>query len=346
VPAWIGAVCAAVVVAAAWPAAAAPASPGMGGAPAGVRMIGEIRGRVVDQTAPAHPVAGQPVRLEIVEPAVNSTRSTTTDPDGRFDFSGLPVGGTRIFLVDVEYGGIPYVARVILSETQPVQDVPVSVFVATADRSAVRGTVSFAVFELVHGTVRVSVVQQLDNQTDQAVAVTAADPLVFPLPVVSPTPGTAAPVQFVGGWRDPRVKDNTITDTIPVLPGVTQVAYAFGIAARARTATLRWNLPYGATDVELLSDPGLRISGANLRANGFVTERGRRYARWSGGAVPANGSVSLRVDGLPVAFDRWPAIAAGGLALVLAGGLLAALRRRPARPGQMDVTGTAARATR
>jgi len=281
----------------------------------------------VDQTPPAHPVAEHPVRLEIIEPAVNSTRSTTTDPDGRFVFSGLPVGGTRIFLVDVEYGGVPYTTRVSLSGAAPVREVPVSVFVATTDRSAVHGTVAFAVFELVHGALRVSVVQQLENETDQAVAVTSADPLVFPLPVVSPTPRAAAPVQFVGGWRDPRVKDNTITDTMPVLPGVTQVAYAFGIAARAPAATLRWDLPYGAADVELLSDPSLRISGPNLHANGIVTERGHRYARWSGGTVPANGSVSVRVEGLPAAVDRWPGIAAGGLALVLVGGLVVALCR-------------------
>jgi hypothetical protein len=297
-------------------------------------MIGEIRGRVVDQTPPAHPVAEHPVRLEIVEPAVNSTRSTTTDPQGRFVFSGLPVGGTRIFLVDVDYGGVPYVTRVTLTDAAPIGEVPVSVFVATTDRSAVRGTVAFAVFELVRGALRVSIVERLDNETDQAVAVTNADPLVFPLPLVSPTPRAAAPVEFVGGWRDPHVKDNTITDTMPVLPGVTQVAYAFGVAARGPAVTLRWDLPYGATDVELLSDPSLRISGPDLHANGIVTERGQRYARWSGGAVPANGSVSVRVEGLPVAVDRWPWIAAGGLALVLAGGLAVALRRGSAARGR------------
>jgi hypothetical protein len=323
-------------VATAWTAAAS-AAPGIGGAGTDIRMIGEIRGSVTDRTPPSHPVARQPVRLEIVEPAVNSTRNAATDGQGRFVFSGLPVGGgPRIFLVDVEYGGVLYSTRVNLSEDSPAQDVPVSVFIATTDRTAVRGTVAFAVFELVHDALRVSVVQRLDNATDEAVAVTDADPLVFPLPAVSPTPRAALPVEFVEGWRDPRINGNTITDTLPVLPGTTQVAYAFGVAASAPAATLRWDLPYGATDVELLADPSLRISGPDLQADGIVTEQARRYARWSGSAVPAHGSVSVRIDGLPVAVDRWPGLAAGGLAFVLACGLIVALRRRPAAQGRSE----------
>jgi len=310
-----------------------------GGAPAETGMIGEIRGSVVEQTAPAHQVAGQPVRLEIVEPAANSTRVTTTDAQGRFTFTGLPVGGPRVFLVQVEYGGVPYTDRVVLSAAAPVRDVPVSVFVASTDRTAVQGTVVFAALELIHDALRVSVIEQLNNATDQAVAVTDKDPLVFPLPLVSPAPRAAAPVEFVGGWRDPRLKNNTITDTIPGLPGITQVAYAFGVEARAPTATLRWEFPYGATDVELLADPSLRVSGPDLRADGIVTERGRRYSRWSGGAVPSGGSVSVRIEGLPTFFDRWPEMAAGGLALVLACGLFVALHRGPAPQGRPGAHG-------
>lgn len=302
-------------------------------------LIGEIRGSVTDQTAPAHPVAGQPVRLEIVEPATNSTRVTTTDPEGRFAFTGLPVGGTRVFLVQVEYGGVPYTARIVLTPAAPVRDVPLSVFVATTDRAVVRGTVAFAVFELVHDALRVSVIQRLENATDQAVAVTNEDPLVFPLPQVSPVPRAAAPVEFVDGWREPHVGNNAITDAIPVPPGATQVAYAFGVEPRARAATLRWEFPYGATDVELLADPSIQVSGESLHDSGIVTERGRRFARWSGDPVPAGGELSMRIDGLPVYVDRWPGIAAGGLALALACGLVLAARRGPAPPGRAEGDG-------
>lgn len=318
-------VCAAVVACflACEPAAgaAAPAADGS--------TSGEIRGSVVDHTPPAHPVAGQPVRLEIVEPAANSTRDTTTDSQGRFVFPGLPLGGVRVFLVQVEYGGVPYTARVVLTAAAPVQDVPVSVFVATADRSSVRGTIAFAVVEAMRGALRVSVIERLSNETDQAVAVTDRDPLVFPLPTISPVAPGTEPIRFVGGWREPRVTNGAITDAIPVLPGATEVAYAFGVEPRARTATLRWEFPYGATDVEILTDPSITVSGEALHAGGIVTERERRYARWSGGPVRSGDAVSMRLDGVPVSVDVWPQAGAGGLALALACGLAVALRRRP-----------------
>ena len=236
---------------------------------------GEIRGVVLDQTPPAHPVAGQRVRLELVEGSSASTRDTTTDPRGRFTFHRLPLGGLRAFLVQVQYRGVPYAARAVLTPAAPVRDVPLSVFEPTEDRSAVHGTVAFAAVEPLQRGLRVSVIQRLQNATQRAVVVTDEDPLMFPLPLAP------AAVEFVGGWQHPQVAHGTITDAIPVVPGTMEVAYALMFEPRTGTATLRWQLPYGAMDMELLVDHGIRVSGTGLHAVGDVTERGRRYARWS-----------------------------------------------------------------
>jgi hypothetical protein len=297
---------------------------------AATSTTGEIRGIVVDQTSPAHPVAGQRVRLELGEHGSASPRDTTADPRGRFTFPRLPLGGVRVFLVQVRYGGVPYTARAVLTPAVPVRDVQLSVFEPTEDRFAVHGTVAFAVVEPLQPGFRVSVIQRLENATERAVVVTDEDPLVFPLLLVSPLPLGPEPVEFVGGWRDPQVAHGTITDAIPVLPGTMEVAYAFRFEPRTRTATLQWLFPYGATDVELLVDQGIRVSGIGMHAVGIATERGRRYARWSGGPVRSGAAVSVRLDGLLVSEDRWPEIVAGMLALALAYGLAAALRRRPA----------------
>jgi len=297
---------------------------------AATRITGEIRGIVLDQTPPAHPAAGQRLRLEIVEQGSTSARATTTDPRGRFAFSGLPLGGLRVFLVQVQYGGVPYTVRAVLTSAFPVRDVRLSVFEPSENRLAVRGAVAFAVVEPLQRGLRVSVIQRLQNETDRAVVVTDEDPLVFPLPLVSPLPLGPEPVQFVDGWHNPQVAHGTITDAIPVLPGAMEVAYAVEFEPRTRTATLRWLLPYGATNVELLVDQSFRASGIGMQALGVVTEGGRRYARWSGGPIRPGASMSVRLDGLPVSEDRWPEIVAGTLALVLACGLAAALRRRPA----------------
>jgi len=286
--------------------------------------IGGIQGAVVQHTPPVHPLGSQPVSLEIVERGSSSERRTVTDNAGRFSFRALPVGGVRVFLVRTAYGGVPYETRVLLTPAAPTRTVELAVYESTRDRTIVRGTVMFAVVDTVRGAVRVSVVQRLVNGSDRAVLVTEDDPLVFPLP------RGAEAVEFIGGWRAPRLTDRAITDTIPVLPGAMQVGYAFGLEPRTRRFAWPWVLPYGATDVEVLvGDPSVRLSGPGFRAGAEVTDAGRRFARWSAGPVPAGGQLTITLDGLPASDDRWPIAAASVLAVLLLAGVAVALARRP-----------------
>ncbi len=310
--------------AAARPAAAAPD----GGAETAAPGPGQIVGRVIDRTAPVHALPGQVVRLAIIERGASSERRAVTDAQGRFSFTGLPVGGIRVFLAGTEYGGVGYESdRIVLTPSAPARSVVLLAYEPARSRSAAQVPLVFGVVEVARGGVRVSVIQRFQNPTDRTVVATARAPLVFPLP------GGAEAVSFTGGWRDPRVVDGRIEDAIPILPGALQVAYAFGLEARGRTLTVPWRFPDGAGDVEILvADRGVGVTGDGLRPAGIVTEAGRRYQRWSGGPVPRGGRVSIRLAGVPTAQDAWPGLVAGALALVLGGGLALALRRpRPAR---------------
>ena len=84
--------------------------------------------------------------------------------------------------------------------------------------------------------------------------------------------------------------------------------------------------------MEVLVAQGIRVSAMGAHAVGNITERGRRYARWSGGPVRPGG-VLVRLDGSLVSGDRWPEIVAGMLGLALAYGwsqrCAAAFRRHP-----------------
>ena len=181
------------------------------------------------------------------------------------------------------------------------------------------------------GALRLSVIQRLATVPDHVILGTGQDRLVFPLPEVAPRPRRVEPVDFVSGWRRPRVAGGVISDAVPPLFTAGETAYAVVFQPLGATATVRWILPYGANDVEVfLPERGIRASGTGLRSGGVVTERGRRYVRWSAGPVRPGDAISVRLDGLAASDGRWPQITAGILAVALACGLVVALRRRPA----------------
>jgi hypothetical protein len=211
---------------------------------------------------------------------------------------------------------------VVLAAAAPVQAVDLIVYEPSSNRSAMRGTVAWAVVDVARGAVRVSVVQGLSNPTDRTVVVGPQDPLVFPLP-----PGAEA-VNTVAGWRDPHIAAGRITDAFPLTPGVAQVAYAYGVEAKDSTLRLPWSLPYGATDVEVLvADAGVDAAVDGLAAQGTVTGPKGRYRRYSGGPLLPGAQIVLRLRGVPLASDPWPIAVAAGLGVTLASGLAIAFRR-------------------
>lgn len=284
---------------------------------------GRIQGRVIDHTAPQHPVAGQAVRLTIVERGASSDQTAVCDAAGRFQFSGLPVGGVRVFVLSTEYGGVRYTSdRIALGPDAPVRDADLAVYQPSSQRSAVSGTVALAVVDVARGAVRVSVVQGFANGTDRTVVAPPEDPVVFPLP-----PG-AGMVTTLAGWRDPHITAGRITDTMPFAPGRAHVAYAYGLEAGRSPLMLPWSLPYGAEDLEVLvADTGVNVVAEGLVPRGTVAGPKGRYLRWIGGPISRGGHVTVQLRGVPSASDPWPAAVAAGLGVILSCGLALAVRR-------------------
>ncbi len=290
---------------------------------AGAAAVGQIAGRVIDRTTPAHPVAGQIVRLAIIERGAEGERTALSNAAGLFRFSGLPIEGIRVFLLSTDYRGVRYTGdRLTLNPTRPARTADLTVYEASSDRSAMRASAVFAVVDIAPGALRVSAIQRLENPLDRTIVISPQDPLTFPLPA------GAESVRYLAGWRDPHVEGGAITDAFPLLPGETQVAYAYGLRTR-RAVELPWTLPYGAADVEMLiAETGAAVEADGLRPGGSIRgPGGARYLRWSGGPIPSLGRVALRLGNLPSARDPWPAGVVGTLALVLAAGLAGALRR-------------------
>ncbi len=284
---------------------------------------GRIHGRVLDRTAPSHAVAGQTVHLTTVERGASSDQEATSGPSGAFEFTGLPVGGIRVFLVSTQYRGVRYVTdRVILAPQAPDRAIDLVVYEPSSSPQTVRGALALAVVDVAKGAVRMSVVQGFLNPTDRTVAFSSEDPMVFPLPAA------AEHVQMLAGWRDPRTGNGRITDRLSLLPGDTQVAYAFEIKTSGSRLRLPWLLPYGATDLQVLvPDTGVSFAAEGLSAGGTVAGPRAQYTRWSGHSVPPGAEVVMNFRGLPAGRDPWPAAVAAALAAALLGGLVSTLRR-------------------
>ncbi len=205
----------------------------------------------------------------------------------------------------------------------PVSDVP-------GEPLPLTGTVALMVIEPADRLLRVSVIQRLATAPDHVILGTERDRLALPLPEISPRPVQSQPVDFVSGWRSPRVVNGVVTDAVPAFFTTGEMAYALVFQPRAATAALRWSMPYGAADVELIVPAGgIRVSGPGLRGGDVVTERGRPYRRWSAGPIGPGEAVTVRLAGLPGSDGRWSEIAAGLFAVVLIFALVIALRRRP-----------------
>jgi hypothetical protein len=285
---------------------------------------GRILGRVIDRTAPQHPVARQVVRLTIIERGVSSEHEAVSDTGGTVRFSGLPVGGIRVFVLSTDYRGVPYASdKIVLTDATPVRTANLVVYEPSSDRSVVRATLAFAVVDIARGAVRVSTIQRFENPTDRAILISPEDPLAFPLP-----PG-AGSVNALTGWRDPHIGRGRITDVFPLRPGTAQVAYAYTLEARESHLAVPWSLLYGAEDVEMLvAEAGVGAAADGLRAQGAVDGPRGRYQRFGGGPIPSGGEVVLRLRGIPLGHDPWPGSVAAGLGVILCVGLVGALRRR------------------
>lgn len=304
-------------------AALALSTPVRGAAP----VDGWIQGRIIDGTRPRHPVARHPVRLTMIERGASSAQNAVTDERGVVRFTGLPVGGIRVFVLSTDYRGVRYTSdRIVLADTTPARPVDLVVYEPSRDRSEVRAPVAFAAVDVATGAVRVSVIHRFLNPTDRAVVGSPKTPWTFPLP-----PG-AESVSYLAGWQHPETAGGRITDVFPLLPGTSQVAYSYQLVTRTSGLALPWSLPYGAADVEMLVPDGVGVAAEGLRGQGTIAgPRGRRYQRWSGGPIAPGGGVVLRLRGVPRGADAWPGAVAAGLALTLGAGLVAALRR-PGRP--------------
>ena len=290
--------------------------------PAGDLQTGTITVRVVRESV-GNNIIGQQVTMVVG----GSTRTATTDEQGRAEFKGLPAGaeGHAEATVNAERlvsdplvvptsGGLRVILVAGLAQAAERRKQEEA---TAAAAPPVRGAVVLAgtsriVFEFPDDTLRVY--YMLDIVNNARTRVDIGGPLVIDLPTeaagTSPMDGSS-PTATVNGTR--------ITATGPFASGTTpiQVVFQLPFSSSNLTFAQKWPAPLEQVTVASQKVGAFTMSSPQFTSVGDVkADDGTAYTLASGGALPAGGTLTIQLSGLPI-HSSTPRNVALGLAVLI-----------------------------
>lgn len=305
-------------------------------------VIGEISNGTTGGTVPAEMTA----KLHIIDPDFNETTVDVPVIDGAFRFDDVIFTPDDHYVVTVNYQDMLFVSEIVTGNPAALtRDLSIDIFEPTGDS---------AVVEIDSFTTQVSVADGLLNVFQLVAFVNTSDRAYFDTATRTSVgltlPEGAQRLDVNGTGRYEMSSDGrTISDTIPLLPGDTQVMHLAYTLPYTDQLEVSQPLPYAlASGFEVLvDDPGLTVSGEGLASLGSRTSGlGPVTSYGTDSAQAAGSAVRFLVSGVPTNTNTATApaqpasvpptlayvlIALGGLSIVMAGGLYVT-NRRQAKP--------------
>jgi hypothetical protein len=299
-----------------------------------------IHGRAI----PAPELANGTVTVRVVREAIGNnapgqqvsvtvggtTRSATTDAQGRAEFTGLPAGGTNA-LAEVTVDGEKLVSQPFAVPTSGgLRVILVAGIAKAAERKKqeeaaaaaeppTKGIVIFGgnsrvLMQFNNDALDVYYILEIVNSARTRVDFGA--PLVIELP-----PGANGATALEGSSKLATVSEDRITITGPLPSGTTMLQTAFRMPYDDANLTLtqKWPAAFQQMIVGVQKVGNLQVASPQLNETNEVrTESGDLFVLGNGPALPAGGTLTLNLSGLPY-HSKTPR----RVALGLAGGLLA-----------------------
>jgi hypothetical protein len=286
---------------------------------------GTVTVRVVRE-AIGNNVPGQQVRVNVG----GTTRSATTDAQGRAEFTDLPAGGSGA-VAEVTVDGEKLVSqpfavpasgglRVILvagiakaAERKKQEEA------AAAAEPATKGIVVFGgnsrvLMQFNNDALDVYYILEIVNSA--RTRVDTGGPIVIQLP-----PRATGATALEGSSKAATVTDDRITITGPFASGTTTVQVAFRMPHDSADLTMNqtWPVAFQQVIVGVQKVGDLKVTSPQLTQTSDIrTENGDIFVLGNGPALPAGGTLTLTLAGLPFHSRTSRYVALG-----LAGGLLA-----------------------
>ena len=323
-------ICGAAAIDAQAPAAAqAPTSPAPDSA-----LDGRVAGQVLRVSGPGdRPVPRQWVILHGIGAsggrAIDSARTSATG-DFRIRYRRFADSTTQYFVSTVHHG-IAYVSGVLPPDAS-ADDATLTVYDTTSRPLPlmVRGR-HLLVFAPSGGpSRRVAEIYDLSNDTTLTRVTSESGPPVWTGVVPAGLEDFSSGPKLTSNEAI-RLVDGRVAAFAPVAPGLKRLAFTYSLPPKAFPASFLIEQPTQLLEL-LLEDQGGAIEGAGLTEMSPTAIEGRTFRRFQAQDVPAGAVVTVRVPAAPVARAARTAVPILAIAIVMAGALVLALRRRRAPP--------------
>jgi len=313
---------------------------------------GSISGQVVNKTAGGSPFDGASVRLVTFgrkEEAPLGQRTTQSDADGRYAFSGLDRDPNLVYVPFVRYANVNYRPDELAQlHDQPAWQLDIPVYESTADDSAIQlERLNVLLLGADQGMLHFMEMGALSNSGDHTFVTANPQDLALAHATRLPQLAGALGIQMQSGFSSQDLTSGVggVQVTSPLPPGRHEFALSFQVLYTGSAADVTLQLPYPtATYAIYLPETGVRLNSRGLTDGGSMVLGDQSYRVYRASNLPRAAIVSGELSGLSSSSTPGPTeLAILSLAVVLCvfGGCAVLITHRARRTARQSRDGRA-----
>ena len=298
---------------------------------------GTIDGQVILQTENGGGLAESDVTLIFfTAERVRETRTTKTDAQGKFEFTGLRTDSE--YMISVPYEGIDYYYPVVFGAGETRIPIEMSVFGTTTSDERIRAVLAHVIIYVAEESISVTRVFLLVNDGDrtyvgaeEAAAGGEQGSLVFTLP--EGATDFSAPQELMQNFV---FFDNKIADTLPFPPSEKQLVYSYKLAKEVSSDfTLNLVIDYPVDRIAVMvKGTDIEVASNKLRPEEPVdSDTGERFMHLSGENLLRGDTVDITLSSLATSDTVVSPIVWVTAAVVILGTATYVVRRRRIHAG-------------
>ena len=273
--------------------------------------FGTIDGKVLNRTLAGDKVADIPVTLYIQKAAsglesgftiVNETRS---DANGIFQFKDVDTNPSNIYLVATQYKGATYSGNISFKQGETNVGIDLSVYETTEENVGLKisnASLIIAGFDEVDNKVIAMEVVSLLNPSEKTYIPNPRGPQgPMGLPRFSLPPGATDLTVHEGIDQAQVIQvDRGFGVMSPILPGPTEIIYAYRFPYEGSSVSVSKSLSMGADEYLVLVQKGpWSVSSPQLTAQGAVNIGGKEYYQLGGQNLGSGSNLVIDITGIP-----------------------------------------------